>query len=80
MVEYNDGWLLEVTTSGEIFVSHNGNPRFKVQIIIHEANSAFPEPSVSFKGQWEEKAVDAMPWYLKALEFYHFAIKQRKKS
>ncbi|MDB6122045.1 MAG: hypothetical protein JWQ71_1038 [Pedosphaera sp.] len=80
MVDYNDGWMLEVTTKGEIFVTHHGKPRFKVQIIIKPANPSFPEPSVSFKGQWEEKAVDAMPWYLKALEFYHFAMKQRTQS
>ncbi|EEF58471.1 hypothetical protein Cflav_PD1094 [Pedosphaera parvula Ellin514] len=75
MVQINAGWQLEITPRRQIFVSHLGTPRFKVEITIR---GTVPQIDFSFKGQWEDKADDAMHWYMKALEFYQFAMKQQE--
>ena len=73
MVQISAGWQLEITPQGRIFVSHLGKPRFKVEITIR---GTVPDRDFSFTGQWEDKSEDAMHWYMKALEFYQFALKQ----
>jgi hypothetical protein len=73
MTQYNFGWQLEITANGQIFVSHFGRPRFKVELIPKNENS---EVGFSFDGEWEDHPDDAMHWYMKALEFYQFAVTQ----
>jgi hypothetical protein len=73
MTIQNSGWQVEITPNGQIFVSHFGRPKFKVELIRKNGNS---EVEFSFKGEWEDHPDCAMHWYMKALEFYRFAIKQ----
>jgi hypothetical protein len=73
MTIQNSVWQLEITPKGEIFVTHFGKPRFKVEFIPKNDES---EVEFLFNGEWEDHPDCAMNWYLKALEFYRFAIKQ----
>jgi hypothetical protein len=73
MTVQKSGWQLEITPNRQIFVSHFGRPKFKVELIPKNGTS---EMGFLFKGEWEDLPNNAMHWYMQALEFYQFAIKQ----
>jgi len=78
-------WQLEITEKGEIFVTHNTEPKFKVQLSINQGQAVLTgghrgvvnpatghkEITASFKVVQTDAAFDDLSWFIHALDFYN---------